>query len=363
MYYALNMERPVSTVRVFESRRARRELPELTRQLGILLRSGERLDSALAIVVELSQSRRLQSAFRAVCDDVRAGEPLAAALARHPHLFSEFYRGVVALGEADGDLAGAVRRVADHLLRQQHFSRALTAAVSYPLLLLGVAGLSFVVLLVYVLPEFRGLFEDTGVKLPWLTEAMLSFSESLRSFGWIVVGVAAVLIVGWRAHLQQPGSRYRWHRFLLRIPLISDLIRRLDIARFSDSLGAALAGGVPLLEGLRLSQSSVSNLCLRRSLDGVVDTVKNGGRLGEGLRETPVFPALGIRMIQVGEQSGRLSESLRQVAEVYDDEFDTGVRRLLSILEPVLIMLIGSGIAVVMLAMISAIQSLNTFSL
>jgi general secretion pathway protein F len=357
------MERPDSPVRLFENRRILRELPELTRQLGILLRSGERLDGALATVAELSQTRRLQSAFLAVRDDVRAGEPLAGALARHPDLFSEFYRGVVALGEAAGDLAGAVRRVADHLLRQQHFSRALATAVSYPLLLLGVAGLSFVVLLVYVLPEFRGLFEDTGVELPWLTEAMLSFSESLRRYGWIAAGIAAAAIVAGRSHLQQPRSRYHWHRFLLRIPLVSDLIRRIDIARFSDSLGAALAGGVPLLDGLRLSQSSVGNLYLRRSLDSVVETVRNGGRLGEGLRQDSAFPALGIRMIQVGEQSGRLDESLRQVAEVYDDEFDSSVRRLLNILEPVLIMLIGSGIALVILAMISAIQSLNTFSI
>lgn len=346
-----------------EHYRVRRELPELTRQLGILLHSGERLDRALETLTGFARTRQLKKAILAVRDDVRAGELLSTSLQRHPGLFSDFYTNVVALGEAGGDLAGAVQRVAGHLLRQQRFSRALTTAVSYPLLLLGITGLSLIVLLIYVLPQFRDLFEDTGVDLPWLTQALLGLSEFLRHYGWVAAGAAAVLVMGARTGLQQPESRYRWHRFQLRIPLAAVLVRRIEVARFSSSLADALSGGVPLLDALRLSRSSVANLYLRRCLDGVVDIVKEGGRLADGLRQSSAFPVLAVRMIQVGEESGRLGESLRNVAEVYNDEFDAAVKRLLNVLEPILILLIGGGIALVILAMISAIQRLNTFSI
>lgn len=343
--------------------RVRRELPELTRQLGILLRAGERLDRALATLSEFARTQSLKTAILSVRDDVRAGDLLSTALRRHPALFSDFYVNVVALGESGGNLAGAVRRVADHLLRQQRFSRALTTAVSYPLLLLGITGLSLVVLLVYVLPQFRELFEDTGVDLPWMTAVLLGFSEFLRQYGWVAAGITAVLIAAAWGNLRQPESRFHWHRLLLRLPLVGALVRRIDVSRFAGSLADALEGGVPLLDSLRLARSSVANLYLRHRLDGIVNIVREGGGLAEGLHGSAVFPVLAVRMIHVGEESGRLVESLRNVAEVYSDEFDAAAKRLLNVLEPLLILIIGSGVAVVILAMISAIQRLNTFSI
>lgn len=361
MHDALNADqRWESSGNLFEGRRVRRELPELTRQLAILLRSGERLDRALATLAEFSRARRLREALLAVRDDVRAGDPLSVALRRHPDLFSDFYAGVVAVGEAGGDLAGGVRKAAEHLLRQQRFAGALATALTYPMLLLAMTGLSLVVLLVYVLPQFRELFDDTGVHLPWITRALLGLSESLRIHGWVLAVAAGALIVGARVSLRQPETRRRWHRFQLRIPLVSELVRRIEVARFAGALADALSGGVPLVQALRLSQSSISNLHVRGGLDAVVDDVKEGGRLGEGLHRNSAFPPLAVHMIQVGEDSGRLVESLRDAAEVYDGEFDAAVKRLLNVLEPALILIIGSGIALVILAMISAIQRLNT---
>lgn len=359
--HALTMASQESATWTLQNRRVRRELPELTRQLAILLRSGERLDRALDMTGELARNPRLKSAMSALRDQVRAGESFPDALGRHPALFSEFYVSVVAVGDASGQLDASLQRVADHLLRQQRFSDALTTALSYPLLLLGVTGLSLVVLVLYVLPEFRALFDDAGVGLPWFTEALLRLSDGLRAYGW--AGALAVLGLAsfWRARLRQPDVRYRRDRFLLRVPLVSDLVRRIDTARFSDSLAAALAGGAPLLDGLRMSRASIANRFLRRSLDPAIEAVKEGGRLGEALRRNTSFPALAARMIQVGEESGNLAHSLQYVAEVYDREFDTSVKRLLNVLEPALIILIGSGVAVVILSMVSAIQRLNTF--
>lgn len=362
MHDALKLEQWEAPARGPGGYRLRRELPELTRQLGILLGAGERLDRALATLADFARSPALRAAFMTVRDDVRAGEPLAAALRRHPGLFSDFYTQVVALGEARGDLAGAVKRIADHLLRQQRLTRGLATAISYPLLLVGVTGLSLLVLLLYVLPQFAELFEDTGVALPWLTEALLGIAGLLRSHGWVAAVALAAAILAGRTAMRQPAAVHQWHRLLLGLPWISVLVRRVEVARFTGNLADALAGGVPLLDALRLARSSVGNLHLRRCLEETVGVVREGGGLADGLQRAGAFPALAVRMIQVGENSGRLDESLRHVAEVYDEEFDAAVKRLLGVLEPVLILVIGSGIALVMLAMISAIQRLNTFS-
>jgi general secretion pathway protein F len=190
---------------------------------------------------------------------------------------------------------------------------------------------------------------------------LLLLSDLLRSYGWAAALALLVVALLWRARLREPEFRYRRDRWLLKTPLIADLVRRLDVARFSDSLAAALAGGAPLLDGLRLSRAAIGNRCLQRSLDPAIETVREGGRLGEALRSNPGFPALAARMIEVGEESGNLTQSLQYVAEVYHREFETSVRRLLNVLEPALIIFIGSGIALVILSMVSAIQRLNTF--
>lgn len=345
--------------RFFERYQAKRELPELTRQISDLLLVGERVDHALETVARLTTSNWLREVALELRSEVQSGTDLSAALGNHPELFSEYYAAVVAIGEAKGGVGEALRRISDQLLRQQRFSDAFKTALSYPLLVLGVTGVSIVLMLVYVLPEFQELFEDAGAELPWFAGSVLSFGGIVRSYGLIAVVAVAVTIFVWRLQLQRPEALYRWHRFQLRLPFISDLIRRTDVVRFSDSLAAALSGGTTLLEGLRLSQASMANRHLRRSLTRVIDTVKEGGRMGEGLHDDCGFPLLASRMIQIGEENGNLTESLRRVADVYDREFDTMLKRVLNVLEPILIVSIGAVVAVIVLAMVSAIQELN----
>ena len=340
--------------------RARRELPELTRQISDLLDVGERLDHALETVSRLTTSVWLRQVVLKVRSDVQGGDKLSDALAGHPELFAEYYTAVVAIGESKGNLAEALRRISDQLVRQQRFADALKTALSYPLLGLCVTGISLILILVYVLPQFHELFEDAGTELPWFAKSVLGMGGALRTYGlFIVLAVAAMFFV-WRSRLKNPDALYRWHQFQLRVPLVSDMIRRTDVVRFSDSLAAALSGGTTLTEGLRLSQASMTNRCLRHSLDQVIDSVKEGGGLGEGLHDTHSFPLLATRMIQVGEESGNLKQSLRRVADVYDRDFDMTLKRLLNVLEPVLIVSIGAVVAIIVLAMVSAIQELNS---
>jgi len=343
----------------YERHRARRELPELTRQISDLLGVGERVDGALETVAQLSTSSWLRGVIMDLRSDVQGGSSLSDALRNHPALFSEYYVAVVAIGESRGDVSGALQQIADQLLRQQRFSDALKTALSYPLLVLIVTGVSLVLMLVFVLPEFHELFIDTGTDLPWISQTVLGLGGFIRTWGLPLALVLASALFIWRMSLRQPESLDRWHRFQLRLPLISELIRRVDVVRFSDSLAAALSGGTTLVEGLRLSQASMVNRHLRHSLNAVIDMVKDGGRLGEGLHLNCGFPPLATRMIQVGEESGNLQTSLRRVADVYDREFDTTLKRLLNVIEPVLIVTIGAIVAVIVLAMVAAIQELN----
>jgi general secretion pathway protein F len=343
----------------YERHRTRRELPELTRQISDLLGVGERTDGALETVAQLTTSTWLRRVLMDVRSDVQEGTSLSDSLRKHPELFSEYYVAVVAIGESRGDVSGALCRIADQLLRQQRFNDALKTALSYPLLVLMVTGISLVLMLVYVLPEFHELFVDTGTELPWISKSVLGLGGFIRTWGMPIALVLVASLLLWRASLRQPESLYRWHRLQLRVPLVADLIRRVDVVRFSDSLAAALSGGATLVDGLRLSQASMVNRCLRRSLNEVIDAVKDGDRLGDGLDRNCGFPPLATRMIQVGEESGNLETSLRRVADVYDREFDTTLKRLLNVVEPVLIVSIGAVVAIIVLAMVAAIQELN----
>lgn len=343
----------------YERLRARRELPELTRQISDLLGVGERMDGALETVAQLTTSPWLRSVLMDLRGEVQGGSNLSQALRGHPALYSEYYVAMVAIGETRGDVGGAMRQVAEQLLRQLRFSDALKTALSYPLLVLFVTGVSLVLMLVYVLPQFHELFLDTGTELPWISQLVLGLGGFVRTWGLPLAVLLAAALFVWRFSLRQPESLYRWHRLQLHVPLIAELVRRIDVVRFSDSLAAALSGGSTLIDGLRLSQASIANRCLRRSLNDVIDSVKEGGRLGEGLRLNGGFPPLATRMIQVGEESGNLETSLRRVADVYDREFDTTLKRLLNVVEPVLIVSIGAVVALIVFAMVAAIQELN----
>ncbi|MDA9981936.1 type II secretion system F family protein [Gammaproteobacteria bacterium] len=191
--------------------RARRELPELTRQISDLLDVGERLDHALETVSRLTTSVWLRQVVLKVRSDVQGGDKLSDALAGHPELFAEYYTAVVAIGESRGNLAEALRRISDQLVRQQRFADALKTALSYPLLVLCVTGVSLILILVYVLPQFHELFEDAGTELPWFAKSVLGMGGALRTYGlFIALAVAAIFFV-WRSRLKQPDALYRWH--------------------------------------------------------------------------------------------------------------------------------------------------------
>lgn len=342
-------------------RRQTRELVEVTEQFAILLRAGETLDSALEVLTATAPET-LRDTLLDLRRGVREGRPLSDAMQAH-ELFSEFYVSVIRIGESRGDLAGALARLASHLERQHELKERVRSALIYPAILIAMTGISLIVLLTFVLPQFKSLFDSVGASLPWFTQGLLVLGERLHRHALLIAVLIAALLLLWRWQMRRLDNQYRLHRFVMRVPLVSDLVQRLNVARFSRSLATMLDGGAPILEALRLSQTSMPNRYLRQSLSAVIDTIKQGGRLADGLRSHARFPVLATRMIHVGEESGELARSLDYVAEVYDRQVDTAVRRLVAVLEPLLIITIGLVIALVIYAIVSAISELNNLPL
>ena len=244
-------------------------------------------------------------------------------------------------------------------LQSKEVRDAMVSALIYPAILIVVAVSSIFILLGYVVPQFTELFEDVGQVLPLPTRITIAVGEGLQSYGWIAVLVIAA--GGWiiRRPLQDPRGRRRWHARFLKMPLAGVIITRVEVARFARTLGTLLHNGVPVLKALSIVKDSIGNQVIADGIERLAGSLKEGQNLAEPLAEAALFPAFAIHMIRVGEESGRLEELLLQVASIYDRETQVTIKRTLSLLEPVLILVLGIVIAAVIISILMAILGIN----
>lgn len=341
----------------------RRELAAFTQELASLLHAGLPLDRALAIMIEAASDGALRSLTRGIQETVRGGAALSDALAAYPRTFSRFYVSMVRAAEAAGRLDQGLARLVQYLDRSRALRDNVVSALIYPAILVAVASVSLLIILAYVVPQFTQLFADAGRALPLPTRIVVGAAEGLRSYGWLLVLAAVALAITVRYRLRRPAGRYRWDRLLLRVPVLSELITKVEMARFSRSLGTLLASGVPLLTALGIVKDILANRVLADTLDPAAETLKAGRSLAAPLMSTGLFPALGLQMIRVGEETGRLDEMLLRVADLYDGEVASATQRLLALLEPILIVGLGVVIAGVILSILVAIVSVNELPL
>lgn len=338
---------------------SQQEIGLLTQQLAKLLKAGLPLDRALSVLISVNSEPRMQKLLTRIQEAVRGGSGLADALEAQSGVFSRLYLNMVRAGEAGGSLEVVLERLAEFMERTKALKDTVTSALIYPLILLFVAGASVVILLTYVVPQFQSLFDDAGEALPVATQVVIVIGEGLRSYWW--VGVLLVTAVVWffRQQMSRVETRQRWDRIALRLPLVGDLIAKVEMARLARTLGTLLRNGVPLLTALGIVREILSNQVLAQSVGEVGENLKAGQGLAEPLLEQGVFPALAIHMIRVGEETGQLDDMLLQVADTYDGEVQTTVKRLLSLLEPVLILGLGVIIAGIIMSILVAIISIN----
>ena len=324
---------------LFTPRRVTRDnVLGLTRELATLLRAGLPLDRALELLITLAPSLPVAVMLQGIRDEVRGGKSLSQALDARREVFSRFYVNIVRAGEAGGALGTVLARMAETMERTKELRESVRSALIYPTILVFVAVASVMVLLVFVVPQFQTTFAQAGKALPIPTQIVIVAGTFLRNWWWAVLPAAVLAVLWFRRRGRTPAVRRVRDTRMLRMPLLGDLIAKVEIARFARTLATLLANGVTLLAGLSIVKETMGNVVLASALDGVTAKLREGKGFGRPLAETGLFPRLATQMILVGEESGRLEEMLGRVADVYDREVATAIKRFLAVLEPVLIL-------------------------
>ena len=325
--------------RWFESKTVTRgQLLAITRELATLLHAGLTLDRALEILIGLAPTPAVAALLQDVRDDVRGGKALSQALDARREIFSRFYVNIVRAGEAGGALGVVLQRLADTMERNKELRESVKSALVYPIILICVAVASVALLLVWVVPQFETTFAQAGKALPLPTLVVVAVGKFMRGWWWAVVGGVVLAILWYRRRGRNPAVRVARDRRKLTMPLMGDLLAKLETARFARTLSTLLGNGVTLLGGLSIVKETMTNVVLASALDGVIAKLREGKGFGRPLAETGLYPKLAVQMILVGEESGRLEEMLTRVADIYDREVQLAIKRFLSVLEPILIL-------------------------
>ena len=330
-----------------------------THELAVMLRAGLPLAYALRVLLDMTEKPSVQAVLQQVLDDVKGGAPLSRALARHGSLFGDFYVQMVRAGEAAGQLPATLERMGEHLARSAALRENVVSAATYPCILLVVALLSLGGMIGFVVPQFEKLFADMGDAVPLPTRIVLALSHHVRDWGWLwVLVLAGVGAWAWR-RLHTPAGRHAWQARVLRLPLFGRLVHGFQVGLFARTLGTLVTSGVPLLSALTIAVDTVSNQPLRESLRGLLMPVKSGQRLAQAMADTRQFEPLAVNLVRVGEETGRLGPLLLELARVADQRVEVGIKRLLALLEPLLIVVLGVLIASIIVSILLGILSVN----
>jgi general secretion pathway protein F len=336
------------------------EAAMLTRQLATLLGAGFPLVPALDTLLSQGRSHTFNRILAQVKDSVVAGSSFAAALARYPGTFSTLFINMVRAGETSGTLEIVLDRLAEIGEKQEELKNRIRSAMTYPLLMLAVGLLVLFFLLTYIVPSITAIFSDMNQVLPAPTRFLIRLSALVQSGWWLLLLVVAGLVVLVRMLGKTAKGRFLIDRSLLRLPAVGALVRKMAVARFSRTLGSLLENGVVLLSALEIVKNVVGNVLLADAVAAAAREVGKGQGLGNALSASRVFPDLPIQMISVGEQSGQLEAMLYKVADVYENEVQATILRMTSLLEPVMILLMGIVVGFIVLAICLPIFEMNT---
>ena len=350
---------------VGSGRRVRpRELLAFTQQLATLFEAGLPLDRALTILEELAPTPRLKTIVTDLVHGVRGGASLSDALTRHhPRPFSRLYVNMVRAGEKGGVLEVTLRRLAEFLEARAAFRDAVISALAYPLVITLVGAGAIVFLLTFVIPRFATIFSDLGQTIPLPTQILLSVSSVARAYWWVAPPVVLAIVLVWRMWTSTVEGRLAWDQGILRLPIIGRLATKIETARFTRTLGTMLKSGVPVLGAMAVVGDMMSNTAIASAVGRIAQDVKRGGTIAASMREHASFPILAVHMVRVGEETGRLEEMLLKVAETFEGEVRIELKRVIGLLEPIIILGMGVVVAFIVVAMLLAIFSINEIPL
>jgi type IV pilus assembly protein PilC len=329
------------------------ELTVATRQFSTMVSSGMSMLRALYVLEDQTDNEKLKEAWSSVRKDVEAGLALSDALARHPDIFNELYTAMVAAGETGGILEETLHRVADQLEKDASLRRQIKSAMVYPAVIGGFAITVVVALVTFLVPVFEGVFKDFGGDLPPITKVTVSLSHLITQRPYLIIGVVVAVIYAFRRWKRSNRGREQWDRFKLRVPWkIGDIVQKVALARFARTYSALISAGVPMLEAIEITGRTSGNRVVEHAMESVHESVRNGGTISAPMRTEPdAFPGMVVQMVAVGEETGALDSMLAKIADFYEDEVAAAVKALTSILEPLMIIIVGGIVGFIVISM------------
>jgi type IV pilus assembly protein PilC len=323
-----------------------------TRQLSTMIDSGMSLLRALYILEEQTDDELLKQVIADVREDIESGASLGDALAKHPATFNDLYIAMVRAGEAGGILEETLRRIATQLEKDESLRRQVKSAMMYPAFITGFAMIVLVALLTFLVPVFTGIFADLGGELPPITKATVAVSDAIKAYWYVMIFGPPAAWFSFKKWKKTDKGLATWHKILLRIPFkIGDIFHKVALARWSRSFSSLTSAGVPILQVIEVSGRTAGNNEIRLAMEDVMLSVEGGGTIADPLKRSAVFPSMVGHMIGSGEETGALDQMLTKVADFYDDEVEASVKALTSILEPVMIVVVGGIVGFIVIAM------------
>lgn len=328
-----------------------RDIVIFTRQFATMINSGLPLVQSLDILAQQTENQNLQKVIRSVLYDVESGNTLADSMRKHPKVFTNLYVNMVAAGEAGGILDTILLRLATFLEKNDALARKIKGAMIYPGVIMTVAVGAVFILLYFVIPTFQQMFASAGIPLPLPTRIVIGMSAALQAYWWALLG--GIVVGGFllRAFYKTDQGELFMDSLLLRFPILGDLQRKAAVARFTRTLGTLVSSGVSILEGLEITAKTAGNRVIHDAVMGSRASIAGGETIAAPLKESGVFPPMVVQMINVGEQTGGLDEMLSKIADFYDEEVDAAVDALLSAMEPVMIVFLGTIVGGMIVAM------------
>jgi type IV pilus assembly protein PilC len=328
------------------------ELTVMTRQLATMISSGMTLLRAFYVLEDQIENKLLRETVGAVREDIESGLAFSEALDKHPKIFSPLYVAMVRAGETGGVLEQSLDRISDQLEKDDALRRQVKSAMAYPTVVLSFAFCVLIGLIAFIVPVFVGVFKEFGGKLPLITQITVNASHMVTGRWYLLIAAAVGLVVGFRKWRKSEWGRPQWDRLRLKIPMkIGATVQKIALARWSRTFAALYSAGVPIMQAIEVTGQTAGNAMVEKAMGDVIESVKSGGSIADPLKATPIFPAMVAQMIAVGEETGNLDAMLGKVADFYEDEVAAAVKALTSILEPVMIIIVGGIVGFIVVAM------------
>ena len=347
----------------FVSGVSQKDLMNFTQQLTTLMHSGMTLDRSLSISVGLSPNEKVRKVLTAVQKRVHSGSSFADALSNHPKTFSKIYVSMVRAGEMGGALDTVLQRLTDFIEKSEDFKNQIISAMIYPLILLGVGGLAFITMTTMIIPKFTEIFEDMGDLLPLSTVILIEVCGFLSHYWPVLLVFIGLTVLAFSALLKTEAGSYKWNDFVLRLPLFGDLVRKIEVSRFSRTMATLIKSGVPVLQSLLIVRGIINNRVIAAAMEKLHLGLKDGKGISQPLKKTNVFPPLAIHMIAVGEETGELDEMLIKVANTFDKEVENAIKRIIALIGPFMILFLAGLIGLMIIALLMGIFSINEMPL